>query len=848
GWAALLTLVRTSLEDKNAPEARALVAQLSATRGDLYDFLAEEVLETLSPSLQRFLTRVSVLVAVDAETGALVDGRPAADLAPLITEAETLGLLTRPDRESPHRFHPLVRDFLVARLREEVGEAQVRSMHKIVALFLEPRDWLGAAWHFREANEPAETVRVVDSAVSEILAAGTFELAAQFLDGTAGSPDRPAALLLRSRIELDRGHYERALELAAAASAAADVGFSSVALLNVAFLRSILGYGEDFVPLAEVALRGSLPGAQAALAQAAIAVAESQVEGNLEVVSELLERLAIDQSARGHARYAAVSRLNRAWVLLWLGRSEEAYTSAGTAEAEFGKSAKSVYRVGAMMARAHGLARLGRWSEAEELIRQALENPSEVARDEAAIEGGSLHVDFGDIVRAESVLAGRGAAARPEFASVQALPLAGIALRRHDVDAAARLAAGLEAGFYRDVAGRLRVQLLRARVAVARNEDFTGAVIDELERLGRVQRAPIGIQAAHILRCVHAGKGLSGAIDAVPPAGTYLLSMLAEEITRSLPLIGGAALSVVRKEATLRPDRWRSALWLAVSAGGAVAEAAAALLADVATADDAARLREAAKSNKALRTFAISATRRLAAKVLVDDLGSVSIYLDNNRFQGRLRRKVVGLLCYLSSRPGFSATRDEALEALWSDLGPDTSGNSLHQTIFFLRRVFEPDYREGLSAGYVGFDGEIVRLDPDLIDTTSRRVWEVLGRAQRPSTDDAEELLRRYKGRYALDFAYEEWAAPYRETLHAAVLAFVEASLNSALEIGDTGAVIRVARSLLHVDPDADSVELLLLRAYKVSGHRAAAAEQYAHYSAVLREGLGVEPPSFDDL
>ena len=123
GWAALLTLVRTSLEDKDAPEARALVAQLSATRGDLYDFLAEEVLETLSPSQQRFLTRVSVLVSVDAETGSLVDGRPPPSWRRLIAEAETLGLLTRPDRESPHRFHPLVRDFLVARLREEVGDA-----------------------------------------------------------------------------------------------------------------------------------------------------------------------------------------------------------------------------------------------------------------------------------------------------------------------------------------------------------------------------------------------------------------------------------------------------------------------------------------------------------------------------------------------------------------------------------------------------------------------------------------------------------------------------------------------------------------------------------------------------
>ena len=121
GWAALLMLVRTSLEDKAAPEARALVAQLSAARGDLYDFLAEEVLASLSPTLTHFLTRVSVLVSVDPETGALVVDRPAPEVAGLIGEAEALGLLSRPDREAPHRFHPLVRDFLAAHLASEIG-------------------------------------------------------------------------------------------------------------------------------------------------------------------------------------------------------------------------------------------------------------------------------------------------------------------------------------------------------------------------------------------------------------------------------------------------------------------------------------------------------------------------------------------------------------------------------------------------------------------------------------------------------------------------------------------------------------------------------------------------------
>jgi DNA-binding SARP family transcriptional activator len=271
-------------------------------------------------------------------------------------------------------------------------------------------------------------------------------------------------------------------------------------------------------------------------------------------------------------------------------------------------------------------------------------------------------------------------------------------------------------------------------------------------------------------------------------------------------------------------------------------------MADLGSSADAARLREAAKGSKLLRVHAVHATRRLARPVLVDDLGSVAIYVGDERVRDRLRRKVVGLLCYLATRPGMSATRDEALEALWSDLGPETAGNSLHQTIYFLRRVFEPDYKEGLSAGYVGFDGDVVSLDRDLIDTTSRRTWELLGAARHPNVATAEELLRSYRGRYALDFAYEEWAAPYRETLHAAVLSFTEAALQAGFDEGNVEAVIRVARSLLKVDPDADTIELLLLRAYKRSGRGAAAAEQYAHYATVMKEELGVDPPAYEDV
>src|SRR5829696_3556382 len=326
GWAALLTLVRTSLEDKNAPEARALVAQLSATRGDLYDFLAEEVMARLQAPMKRFLTRVSVLVSVDAETGALVsDGLPA-QAAALISDAEAIGLLSRPDRGAAHRFHPLVRDFLLARLTEEIGDQAVRELHVRAAHALRRTDWFRAAWHYRAAGSTDSAAEVIDAAVPQILAAGAYEVAAQFLDGSAGSVDRAPALVLRSRIELERGSARRALSLATRAvdEARSTRGVGN-ALLNLAGLQSVAGFGDTAAELAHESLQHpDLTPAEVLIAEASIAIRGVSVDGDLEAAADLLRRLARAQKAAGHQRHAAITLLNLSVLLDWLGQPQTA--------------------------------------------------------------------------------------------------------------------------------------------------------------------------------------------------------------------------------------------------------------------------------------------------------------------------------------------------------------------------------------------------------------------------------------------------------------------------------------------------------------------------------------------
>jgi DNA-binding SARP family transcriptional activator len=324
--------------------------------------------------------------------------------------------------------------------------------------------------------------------------------------------------------------------------------------------------------------------------------------------------------------------------------------------------------------------------------------------------------------------------------------------------------------------------------------------------------------------------------------------MLGEELAANLHRLSSDATRAVSVEAHARPARWVSALRLSMEQGGPAAAAAAELLAEIGTSDDAAYLRLAARGKRSLRPAALRITRRLAPKVLVADLGVVDVTVGGHVLPRGIRRKVLALLCFVSSRPAMAVTRDEAVEAIWPGLGPETAVNSLHQTIYFLRRVFETDYREGLSAGYVDFEGEVLRLNPELVDATSRLCWRLVADWKAGRATAIDELLAHYTNTYALDFTYEEWAAGYRDNLHAAVLDAMDREIGAALNRGDFDRAIQMAQQILRVDPTADAIELLLLRAYKRSKRHAAAAEQYAHYAAVLREELGAEPPPFSDI
>ena len=116
-----------------------------------------------------------------------------------------------------------------------------------------------------------------------------------------------------------------------------------------------------------------------------------------------------------------------------------------------------------------------------------------------------------------------------------------------------------------------------------------------------------------------------------------------------------------------------------------------------------------------------------------------------------------------------------------------------------------------------------------------------------PSPDGAVSLAAEYRGKFALDFAYEEWSAAYRDALHAGYLRVVERAVRADIDTGHLERGIFVAERAAEVDPEAEEIQVALVRLYRHSGAHAAAAEQYGHYSKYMTD-LGVDTPALADL
>jgi LuxR family maltose regulon positive regulatory protein len=855
GWAASLYLVQAALRDRTPRETRAFVRNLSGAHAELYDYLAEEVVGDLTEEFQRFLMRTSVLQAVDPEQAEVATGLDRKAVQAHIAESERLGLIARRHERQRvgHAYHPLVREFLEARLRREVGDAGIDELHRSVARWAESNDWRASCFHYAAAGDAREVHRLLNVFIEDIVGSGDIPLASAYLDRFP-PPDSTAPFeIIHSRRAANLAEVAPALVHARRAVDLDPTSDSALGnLLATYFLAGELRHAGD------LAARLAASAKSSTLRQVGTAswhLLDVTLEGNLRAGLAAMTAV-VEQSKRsGHTYYEGVGLLNRALMFKAQGAAEDALHDANEAFDLLSRTSSDDHILSAQLAKAWASAHLGRLNDARLILATATELCPSASRVELLLEAAQIEVWYGDESAAAALLSEAATHdTNPSLASLRELTHAQLALRVGNVDVARSHLPRSRPSVPTQETGHLSRHIaISAHIALLEGDPDALAELRKARAFAERQGAAFWARYADALLAASSA-AIGRGIRSVALNAPVYLSLISEVLVTRLHELDNDALEIVITEARARPERWRDASRRIVGDDGSASRPFAARVLDmIGGPNDVSLLRAVARTLKGNRedaTLGRGLARRLATAVYVDDLGRVEIYVGPAVVPGtELRRKVLAMLCYLLTRPRFAATRDEVVDALWPDMTPEVAVNSLNQTVYFLRRVFEPKYKEDLSAGYVRHDSDILWLDRDLVGSRSQRCKELLeATGSDASPDDAERLSELYSGRFALDFSYEEWAGPFRDALHVRYLQTIERAVTRDIETGNYDRGIRLARRALDIDPDLETLELSLLRLYRITGAHSAAAEQYAHYAAYLRDELGVEPPPLTSL
>ena len=865
GWAASLQLFHGSIRGRPMSEVRALARAVSGATRPIYEFLAEEVLANLSVEIEHLLVRCSLLERISG--GPVValfgDAEPPPSLQAArgwIEEADRLMLLSRSSESSDARqLHPLLRDFLVKMLEQRETPQAIREMHLRVARAVEDADPLTAARHYVEAGDDEAAMRCLGASVMLTMGSGQWGVAADLIERIKGVPADPAVAAIRARRLIEDGD----LEGAAGLLDGVDVSESPPDVRAV-FRHARLGLcwrtGDSdrmFSTLTEIQADAQTPQILRDISQVFIEASSLVSEPvPLPALARRLRSMAVAQKAVGHSFYAAVSLHNAAVASMMAGQYAAAVRDGDAALAAFRLVpfyASEQLSTHAVMSLCY--LELGNRHAATSHVREALASAREFA-DVPAELSFAAHITGDRDMASELLLRARLLESNGNSDMMgSALIQAAAAIGELDTDpnsAVARLREPIDSPLDFGYSISRRALLAEALLAADRNgeaEEVINAATDAAQsrRAGRVS---VRLHLARAIAEEDEG-GLRAAVSEAAGNGELALLELAPLLVRSFDYLSDVP-AEVKHSIAVYPLRWLPLVRRLLAGGGTRAgHTAAAILDDYGAIEDVGLLRAYAKTyvrRGPARALGRKLARRVSPALQVRDLGRVELVIGERSVRiTEMRRKPASVLLYLISRPGLAANREQVIDALWPDSDPSGAINNLNQSLYFLRREVDPWFEDDVSVDYISFQGDLVWLDMDLVQSDSVAFLAAVQARPQRDVRDATALVLGYRAPFAPEFEYDEWAISWRSRVHASFLDLANNVIERHVETSDYSTARQVAAHVLHVDSEASDVERRLIWLYGKSGLASAAKSQYAHLSAAERAD-GLEPPSLERL
>jgi DNA-binding SARP family transcriptional activator len=192
-------------------------------------------------------------------------------------------------------------------------------------------------------------------------------------------------------------------------------------------------------------------------------------------------------------------------------------------------------------------------------------------------------------------------------------------------------------------------------------------------------------------------------------------------------------------------------------------------------------------------------------------------------------------------------TRDQAIDALWPDADPASAVNSLNQTVFQLRRLIEPSYREGESAQYVISNVDAVQLNRELVVTDLAEIRQIRDELNGPGTqvvrtESIHQLVDFVRGEFLADLKYEDWVSQAQMSVHSEVRAtLLPIARGEVLAAGDEWA-FKAGCALVSLDTYDEEAHVAMVRHLSASGRRSQARTLAHEFAKRLRTELDEAP------
>ena len=859
GWATALQLIRQVAEEQSH-SVSSNVANLNLTdvlrqsEKDIFDYFAEEVFAREEEETQALLLKLSLLesLPLDVCSQLLPETRTSAVL-PALVQRNVFVTVAGEGGGEVYRFHPLFRDFLLRRLRTEIGRDRVAMERtRIAEFFLARRQWEQAMPYLLAAENFQRASEIIAESGENWLESGAILSLGMFADKI---PDEnlnrvPRALIYKAEVARLQGETEKAVNTLRRAvkllHEKADAQGEAEALHSLASLArrggdcnnalALLEQAENLAPEnSEVRMKCENTRGLCLIAQGAWSAAErhfrlaleaAETRGDERFIRLVSHNLGVPAGMRGD--FGESLR----WLRRMLGGEESAAQLPQEAVGHLNVARMFIYR--------------GEFTEAETHLNKSLElcqlyNLKSLLA-EVFESYGNLYREKRDFTHAAEYYE----RARKSYEEAGIDPLAKeldeeravLAVMRGDANAARRLLERVlefrqktsnEIGSYTARLGLYRVRLMQ------RDTENLAAELEEILDYFHGQNLYYYEASASILLAsVYHAAGerklmFQHAKRALDLAARFDYEYwLRSEIERYPTLFSDE--EIIEH---LPFDLRETANQRIKDEGGRI------------------KIESPAETPHSPSIVLHPSTASPVVDLTLNVLGPVEIYRDPSKPfapDAWTTKRARDIFCFIATSRHRRVEKDLLIDTFWGESDFEAIEKNFHPTISHIRKALNS--RQTIKQNFLMYRDGAYQLNPELSYSIDTEDFDRLfAEAENAKRDGDEEKFREnlsaaqrlYRGEF-MSGVYDDWAEEQRAFYREQYSRILNALAKFAFKEKDWSNTIKLAQEILREDVYREDVHRLLMRVYAAQGKRSKVKEQYETLSEMLKKELGVEP------